>query len=129
MDIIIKIVLGFLGGILELIFIDLFFGGLKFIYNQFAKLFRNIFGIRAKDTRSEIEKLNERLEKKYLYKNITLTENLNSKLTKGLKGAILEIIDDENVFAEFYEQNTKKQIEYNNEIVFKVSLKKILVQN
>ncbi len=60
-------------------------------------------------------------EGKLLYKKIELIENLNSLLRKGQQGVILEIIDKNKVFAEFYDCS-HKQIEVDNEIVFEVDL-------
>jgi len=59
------------------------------------------------------------LEKKLLYKKIELIEDVNSTLRKGQIGAVLEVIDTKTVFAEFYDQSNK-QIEINNELVFKI---------
>lgn len=61
------------------------------------------------------------LEKKYLYKRIELTDNLNEKLQSGQKGAILEIINKNKIFAEFYDKKGK-QIEWNNELAFEILL-------
>lgn len=54
-----------------------------------------------------------------------MTENINEKLKSGLKGAVLQIIDEENAFVELYEPNSMKQIEFENELAFKVNLNKI----
>ena len=67
------------------------------------------------------------LEKKYLYKKIELTDNLNEKLKAGRKGAILEIIDKNKVFAEFYD-GKGKQIESNNELVFEIGMNQFRVK-
>ncbi|MCB0486313.1 MAG: hypothetical protein KDC47_08970, partial [Flavobacteriaceae bacterium] len=61
------------------------------------------------------------LEKKYLYKEIELIDNLNSTLKSGLKGAIIEVIDEHRFFAEFYDLNGH-QMEYNGEFVFKIGM-------
>ncbi len=77
----------------------------------------NIFGFKAKPIKPE-----EILEKKILYKKIELTENLNDKLKIGQKGDVLEIINKDKVFAEFYDSKGK-QIEYRNKLVFEVGIK------
>ena len=41
--------------------------------------------------------------RRYFYKNIELTVNLNKQLKFGVEGVVLEIIDKDKVFAEFYE--------------------------
>lgn len=61
------------------------------------------------------------LEKKYLYKKIELTESLNEQLKLGQNGAVLEIIAEDKLFAEFYDIDGK-QIEWNNESVFEIGM-------
>ena len=61
------------------------------------------------------------LEKKYLYKEIELTGNLNPNLISGLKGIVLEVIDKDKVFAEFYDLKGK-QIEWNDDLVFEIGM-------
>jgi len=82
-----------------------------------------VFGFKAKPIKPK-----KALEKKLLYKNIELTENLNSELKAGQKGAILEVIDDNKVFAEFYNSNGK-QIELKNELVFEIGIKQFKLKN
>ncbi len=114
-----EIILGFLGGILEIIIRDIIFGFFGFVFNSIAKVLKNIFGLKYEGNSLKL------IEKKYLYKNVVLIENLNEKLKSGLKGAVLEIIDEENAFVEFYEPNSTQQIEYESELTFKVNLKQI----
>lgn len=68
------------------------------------------------------------LEGKYLYQEIELTENLHSGLSAGKKGAVLEIIDQNTVFAEFYDEKGK-QVEWNGEMVFEVGLHQLKLKN
>ena len=68
------------------------------------------------------------LEKKYLYKKIELTENLNSQLKSGLKGAVLEVINTDKVFAEFYD-GKGKQIKRKNEFVFEIRMNQFKLKN
>jgi len=75
-----------------------------------------LFGIKDKQ-KAELKKI----EKKILYKKIRLTENLNNGLKSGLNGAVLEVIDKKNVFAEFYDLNGK-QIEIDDKIVFEIGI-------
>ena len=114
-----KIILGFLGGILEIIIRDIIFGFFGFVFNSIAKVLKNIFGLKYEENSLKL------IEKKYLYKNVVLIENLNEKLKSGLKGAVLEIIDEENAIVEFYAPNSTQQIEYESELAFKVNLKQI----
>lgn len=114
-----KIILGFLGGILEIFIRDIIFGFFGFVFNSIAKVLKNIFGVKYEENSLKL------IEKKYLYKNVVLIENLNEKLNSGLKGAVLEIIDEENAIVEFYAPNSTQQIEYESELAFKVNLKQI----
>ena len=114
-----KIILGFLGGILEIFIRDIIFGFFGFVFNSIAKVLKNIFGVKYEENSLKL------IEKKYLYKNVVLIENLNEKLKSGLKGAVLEIIDEENAIVEFYAPNSTQQIEYESELAFKVNLKQI----
>ena len=116
------IVIEILGEIIGRIFVEFIFQGIILgIYRLFKKAVEfvrvNIFGFKAKPIKPK-----KALEKKLLYKNIELTENLNSELKSGQKGAILEVINKDKVFAEFYDRNGK-QIELNNELVFEIGIK------
>ena len=116
------ILIEILGEIIGRIFVDFIFHGIILgIYRLFKKGFEfirvKVFGLKAKPIKPK-----KVLEKKLLYKNIELTENLNSDLKVGQKGAILEVIDKNKVFAEFYDRNGK-QIELNNELVFEIGIK------
>ena len=90
------------------------------IYVAFRTLYdwlkEKLFGIKDKK-KAELK----RIENKILYKKITLTENQNNGLKSGLNGAVLEVIDKENVFAEFYDLNGK-QIELDNKSVFEIRI-------
>jgi hypothetical protein len=116
------IVIEILGEIIGRIFVEFIFHGIILgIYRLFKKSVEfirvKIFGLKAKPIKPK-----KALDKKLLYKNIELTENLNSELKVGQKGAILEIIDKNKVFAEFYDRNGK-QIELNDELVFEIGIK------
>ena len=116
------IVIEFLIEIIVRIFIEFIFHGIILgIYRLFKKGIEfirvKIFGFKAKPIKPK-----KALEKKLLYKNIELTENLNSELKVGQKGAILEVIDKNKVFVEFYDPNGN-QIELNNELVFEIGIK------
>ncbi|WP_297814478.1 hypothetical protein [uncultured Polaribacter sp.] len=112
----------FLLEIIGRIFVKFIFEGIiKGVFKMLKKLIEfirvNIFGFKAKPIKPE-----EILEKKILYKKIELTENLNDKLKIGQKGDVLEIINKDKVFAEFYDSKGK-QIEYRNKLVFEVGIK------
>ena len=116
------IVIEILGEIIGRIFVEFIFHGIILgIYRLFKKGIEfirvKIFGLKAKPIKPK-----KALEKKLLYKNIELTENLNSELKVGQKGVILEVIDKNKVFAEFYDRNGK-QIEFSNELVFEIGIK------
>ena len=111
------IILEILGRIfVEILFKGIILGFFRIIGKGIDYLNAKLFGIKK-----SIEPIKV-LEKKYLYKEIELTDNLNSKLKSGQKGAILEIIDKDKVFAEFYDQNGK-QIEWNDELVFEIGIR------
>ena len=116
------IVIEILGEIIGRIFVEFIFEGIILgIYRLWKKAVEfirvNIFGFKPKPIDPK-----KALEKKLLYKKIELTENLNSELKSGQKGAILEVINKDKVFAEFYDRNGK-QIELNNELVFEIGIK------
>jgi hypothetical protein len=116
------IVIEFLVELIGRIFVKFIFEGIIIgIYKLFKKCIEfirvKVFGLKAKPIKQE-----KILEKELLYKNIELTENLNNDLKIGQKGAILEIINKNKVFAEFYGKNGK-QIELNNELVFEIGIK------
>jgi len=56
-----------------------------------------------------------------LYKKIESLEQLNPLIKKGCKGTVLEVINNNKVFAEFYDLNNK-QIEFENELVFEINI-------
>lgn len=121
MEVIGRILIAILAFIFEVIFLEVIGGILKFIYRKLNSAFNLISGNRKTENENPIKQV----EKKFLYKNITLKENLSKILFKGLDGAVLEIIDSENACVEFYKPNSKNQIEENGEIVFKVNLNQI----
>ena len=53
--------------------------------------------------------------------NKTQQKYLNEKLTSGQRGAVVEIIDTNKVFAEFYDA-TGELIEWNDELAFEVEI-------
>ena len=110
------IILEFLGRI----FIEIIFEG---IILEFFRFIGRLFGRNRNTQNSRTKRKYEiqRLEKKYLYKGIVLTQNLNAKLKYGVKGAVLEIINEDSVFAEFYDRSGKP-IEIENELVFQVGI-------
>jgi hypothetical protein len=99
----------------------IFYGFLKITRNTCYFLREFIFGI-EKPINPKKE-----FDKQFLYKEIELTENLNSKLISGQKGVILEVINRNRVFAEFYDRNGN-QIEWRNKIVFKIGMKQFKIK-
>lgn len=115
------IVFEIIGEILGRIFVEIIFEGIILgIYRLLKKgvewIKVNIFGFQPKPTSPQ-----KPLDKKLLYKKIELTENLNSVLKSGQIGAILEVINKDVVFAEFYDIHGN-QIEWNDELVFEVKM-------
>jgi len=110
------IILEILGKIfVEVLFEGILLGFWKIIGKGWNKLGEIIFG-----NKKPVDPIKV-LEKKYLYKKIELTDDLNSKLKSGQKGAVLEIINRDKVFAEFYD-GKGNQIEWNNELVFEIGM-------
>ncbi len=101
----------------EIIFEGIILGILNLLWKGIATIYDWIFGIKKRGNPIKM------LEKKYLYKNIELTEDLNPKLRTGSNGTVLEVINRAKVFAEFYDQNGK-QIEYKGAQVFEVQMKR-----
>jgi len=99
----------------EFLFKGIILGFFKQIGKGLSRLNELIFGIKKPNDPIKV------LEKKYLYKEIELTDNLNGKLKSGQKGVVLEIIDKDKIFAEFYDGNGK-QIEWNDELVFEIDM-------
>ena len=102
------------------IFIDIILEGIVYGFFRIIRKGFNKLGELFTGTKKEIKPI-KILEKKLLYKKIELTENLNEKLKNGQKGVVLEIINEDKIFAEFYD-NKGKQIELNNEIVFQIKM-------
>lgn len=102
----------------EIIFKSIILGTLNFLNKSFTILWYKITGQKKSAYKTNSKAL---LAKQLVYKEIELTENLNSSLKKGQRGVVLEIIDKETVFAEFYDHN-KRQIEVDNELVFEVQI-------
>ena len=106
--------------ILGKIFIEILFEGIILgFFRLIGKVF-NKLGELFLGTKKPIDPIKV-LEKKYLYKKIELSENLNEQLKSGQKRAVLEIIDKNKVFSEFYD-NKGKQIEWNDELVFEIEM-------
>ncbi|WP_440881155.1 hypothetical protein [Tenacibaculum sp. C7A-26P2] len=122
------IVFEIIGEILVRIFVEIIFEGIIVgIYRLFKRAIEfiriRVFGFQPKPITPK-----KALENKLLYKRIELTENLNSVLKAGQIGAILEIINKEKVFAEFYDEKGN-QIEINGDLVFKVGINQLRLIN
>ncbi|MCP3931086.1 MAG: hypothetical protein GY705_18540 [Bacteroidetes bacterium] len=116
------IIIEFLGKVfIDILFEGIFLGFFRLIGKGISKLETLFSG-----QKSPIDP-KRTLEKKYLYKRFVLQENLNEIIKKGTPGAVLEIIDKNLVYVEFYDINGK-QIEFNNELVFKVKLNAITLE-
>ncbi|MEO1548263.1 MAG: hypothetical protein AAFU74_16080 [Bacteroidota bacterium] len=68
--------------------------------------------------------INERIEKKWLYKKVSPKERLKIGIEIGTIGTVMELIDNNTAFVEFYDQNGEF-VEIDNELAFKVELKNI----
>jgi hypothetical protein len=115
------IVFEIIGEVLGRIFVEIIFEGIivgtyRLLKKGVEWIKVNIFGFQPKPTDPK-----KSLEKKLLYKKIELTENLNSVLKSGQIGAILEVINQDKVFAEFYDRKGN-QIEWDNELVFEIKM-------
>jgi hypothetical protein len=118
------IVFEVIGELLARIFVEIIFKGIILGTLNFLNKGLNFIWYKITGKKKSENKTNSKaqLKKQLLYKKIELTENLNTILRKGQQGVVLEIIDKDTVFAEFYDHN-KKQIEVDNELVFKVGIK------
>lgn len=117
------IILEILGKIfIELLFEGIVLGLFRLIRKGFTKLIEFLSG-----TKKSIDPI-KTLERKYLYKKIELTENLNDKLKSGQKGTVIEIINEHKVFAEFYD-NKGQLIEWDNELAFKIKIEQFRIKN
>ena len=121
------IVFEIIGEILGRIFVEIIFEGIIVgTYRLLKKVVEwvkvNIFGFRSKPTDPK-----KALEKKLLYKKIELTENLNSSLKSGQIGVILEVINQDKVFAEFYDRK-ENQIEWDDELVFEIKMNQFKIK-
>ena len=113
------IIIEFLGKVfIDILFQGIFLGFFRLIGKAFGKLGRLFSG---KQLPADPVK---KIEKEYLYKKVVLNENLNEVLKQGTPGAVLEIINPNHVFVEFYDIHGK-QLKLNNETVFKVKLNAI----
>lgn len=120
------IIFEFLLEIIIRIFVEIIFEGIIIsIYEALLRVFEfirvKVFGFEPKPSKSK-----NRIEKKILYKNIELIENINPKLKAGQKGTILEIINKNKVYAEFYDLNGK-QIEFNDKLVFEIRVRQFKI--
>jgi hypothetical protein len=115
------IIFEIIGRILVQIFVEIIFGGI--IVGTYRLLNKGVESIKVKVFGFERKSIDpiKALEKKLLYKKIELTETLNSILKSGQTGAVLEVINEDKVFAEFYDRNGN-QVELDNELVFEIGL-------
>ena len=95
-----------------------------FLYGLWNLLKRTYYFLRKTIFRIPVPKGSnheeKRLEKKYLYRKIKLTDNINLKLTKGMCGELVEVISKDLFFAEFRDE-TENPIEFKNELVHKIN--------
>lgn len=115
------IVLEIIGEIIGRIFIEIIFEGI--IVGTYRLLKKGVEWIKVKIFGYKPKPIDPKksLERKLLYKKIELTENINSVLKAGQIGAILEVINIDKVFAEFYDRKGN-QIELNDELVFEIKM-------
>lgn len=90
----------------------------KFLFGIYKFIKYNVLGFE----RIEIVTTKQKRENKFLYKNIELKIDINKKLKVGQRGTILEIINNKYFYAEFY-NNKKSQIEFKDQIAFKICAK------
>lgn len=102
----------------EFIFRGIILGFFKLLSKGYENLTHFIFG-----TKKELTSI-QKIEKKILYKKFILTETQNPVIEKGMKGVVLEVIDNKNVYAEFTNESGT-QIEYQNKLVYKIPIKNL----
>lgn len=117
--VVIEFILSLLGRIfIDIIFKEIIIGFIRLLRKVYDFIKINILGFsKTKELVNPIKKL----EKLLLYKEFELRENLNSTFKVGQKGTILEIIDEDRVFAEFYDANGSR-IEFDNQLVFEIKM-------
>lgn len=89
------------------------------IYGLFSSLYDWVKGKLIGVPKTEIER--KRLEKKWLYKKVTLTEKAKNGIDIGTNGTVMELIDKKTVFAEFYD-NKGDFIEIENKVMLEIKL-------
>ncbi len=109
------------------LFVEIFYevviiGGIRLIKKGLRRLWYKIKGIKEPENPIDI------LAKKLLYKDIKLRRRINPSLTRGHQGKILEIIDQNNVVADFLDFKGN-QIEYKNKIAFRLKMNEFRLIN
>ena len=107
--------------IIGIVFEGIVLGTFRRVRRVWNDLKRKIFNLPNSDL-----DLISKFEKKVLYKDIITTTDINPKIPAGMKGCILEIINPQKVFAEFYDENGS-QIEYEGEIVFELDIDRLKI--
>ena len=107
--------------IIGIVFEGIVLGTFRRVRRVWNDLKRKIFNLPNSDL-----DLISKFEKEVLYKDIITTTDINPKIPAGIKGCILEIINPQKVFAEFYDENGS-QIEYEGEIVFEVDIDRLKI--
>jgi hypothetical protein len=105
--------------VVEIIFEGIILGTLNFLNKGLNFIWCKVTGKKKSENKPNPK---AQLKKQLLYEKIELTENLNSSIRKGQHGVVLEIIDKDTVFAEFYDYN-KRPIEVDNKLIFIVGIK------
>lgn len=103
--------------LIEIILEGILYGLWNLLKKGYYFLRKTIFGIPFPKNSNQEEK---KLERKYLYRKIKLTDNINLKLTKSMSGELVEVISKDLFFAEFRDEKGNL-IEFKNELVHKIS--------
>ena len=123
------IVFKFIFELIAKIFVEILFEGLiqglfRLLSKGFDFVKYDIIGLKKSE---KIKNPVIDLQKRWLYKTIELKEDFNPTFKKGQRGAVLEIIDKEKVYAEFYDKNGK-QIDVDNMKVFEVRINQFRIE-
>ncbi|HQX39173.1 MAG: hypothetical protein IPI00_02100 [Flavobacteriales bacterium] len=92
-----------------------FFRAIRSIYRWLALV---LFGVKYPNAEFE------RIKRIYTHKRVVLRDVLFDVIPKGTQGVVLEVIDEEKVFAEF-ESATGDKVSIGDETVFEVELNRL----
>jgi hypothetical protein len=117
-----EIILGFIGEMIGYILFDLIIEGI-------GRFFRGIYCWILKFVTGKERKTPdfERIEKRYLYKKVSVISNFHELLPKGTRGTVMKVIDKQIICVEF-ENSKGRPIVVNDEQGFKIKRSKVTLE-